>query len=139
MSKAKFLISNITDGEPVKLFQYYNKFIRYYKNCELQHKEWWMKNAKKDWTVIDAGANVGVFSVLFGRLCKKVVAIEPCPTTVKYLKHNLAQNGITNVEVIQKALGNITAKRNDTVYHVWGDKPMKQQFEFSTLDDINIL
>jgi len=54
--------------------------------------------------VIDAGANVGLFSILASNFAKLVVAIEPHPTNVKFLKHNLQTNNVTNVVVANACL-----------------------------------
>jgi FkbM family methyltransferase len=53
-----------------------------------------------DWTVIDIGAALGDFSVFAGQACPqgRVLAFEPFPPSFELLKHNLALNGLNNVE-----------------------------------------
>jgi len=50
-------------------------------------------------TVIDVGANIGLSTILLARLARHVVAYEPSPPNVAFLRRNLALNGIANVEV----------------------------------------
>ncbi len=58
-------------------------------------------------TFVDAGANIGFFSVLASRLVGpkgKVVAIEMMPETAARLRHHLALNHCTNAVVVEHAL-----------------------------------
>jgi FkbM family methyltransferase len=57
--------------------------------------------------VIDAGANIGVFSIMASILTGKtgrVIAIEPDPDHLKILKRNLELNNIHNVIIYRKCL-----------------------------------
>lgn len=58
-------------------------------------------------TVVDAGANIGTFSayVKWVRPAAKVIAIEPSPANLKYLRNNLARYSPQEVEIIPTALG----------------------------------
>ena len=53
--------------------------------------------------VIDVGANIGLSTILLARLAERVIAFEPSPPNVAFLRRNLALNGIGNVEVIAAA------------------------------------
>lgn len=58
---------------------------------------------------VDAGANVGYFTLLFARLVGptgRVYAFEPDPSNYEILVRNVRLNGFTNVVVEQKALSN---------------------------------
>lgn len=59
---------------------------------------------KKDLTILEAGANIGIVSMYFSQFAKKVYAIEPAKQHVDILHKNLADNNISNVTVIPKAL-----------------------------------
>jgi FkbM family methyltransferase len=62
---------------------------------------------------IDAGANIGFYTVLAARLVGpdgKVIAVEMMPDTADQLTHNLALNRISNVTVCRKALSNISGQ-----------------------------
>jgi FkbM family methyltransferase len=54
------------------------------------------------WTVIDCGANIGLFSLIMGR-ARRVIAIEPNPDCCKRLRDNLRINGVHG-EAINKAV-----------------------------------
>jgi len=58
----------------------------------------------KETTFIDAGANVGYFTVLASRLAKEVYAFEPAPAVFERLSRNVALNGLGNVRAFQLAL-----------------------------------
>jgi FkbM family methyltransferase len=58
--------------------------------------------------VYDVGANIGAYAMLFSRLVGpegKVIAFEPSPVVVTELRANLALNGMSNVDVVECAVG----------------------------------
>lgn len=58
-------------------------------------------------TVVDIGANVGVFT-LWAKACwpeVKIVAIEPSPRMCDFFRRNLAKNRVTDVVLLQAACG----------------------------------
>lgn len=59
-----------------------------------------------DWTVLDAGASIGYYSILAGQKASKgtVVAIEPHPLIADVLRKNLALHDMLNVRINGKAL-----------------------------------
>src|SRR5215469_6631118 len=62
-----------------------------------------------DMTIYDVGANVGFFSVIAARLLGpkgRVICFEPLPENFRQISHNAMLNGFTNIQVIEKALGN---------------------------------
>lgn len=65
-------------------------------------------NVKEGDVVVDAGANIGYYTLLLARLVGpkgKVFAIEPDPENFALLKKNVEANGYNNVTLIQKAVG----------------------------------
>ena len=63
--------------------------------------------------VVEAGANLGVFTVLLSKLVGaegKIFAFEPDPALHAALLKTLQRNGVTNVVPIQRALGSRTAR-----------------------------
>ena len=67
------------------------------------------KQIKKGDVVVDIGANIGYFTLIFARLVGdsgKVYAFEPDPTNFELLKKNVEINGYKNVVLVQKAVSN---------------------------------
>src|SRR5262245_36732941 len=62
------IYTHVPGAPPIELVDYYPEFASYYPECELQTKRWFVENVKSDWTIFDAGANVGYYSILFSRL-----------------------------------------------------------------------
>jgi FkbM family methyltransferase len=58
----------------------------------------------KETTFVDAGANVGYFTVLSSGSAKEVYAFEPAPAVFQRLSRNVALNGLGNVRTLQLAL-----------------------------------
>lgn len=76
-----------------------------YENYELDLLR---KLLKPNYTVLDIGANIGVYSLEASKCVGKkgkIFAFEPIPDNQKLLKHNLVINNAQNVEVIHSAVG----------------------------------
>ncbi|UOD35544.1 FkbM family methyltransferase [Deferribacteraceae bacterium V6Fe1] len=120
----------------IELIDYYDEFLWYYPDCELETKKWVTDNCKDDWIILDCGANIGYYTILFAKLANKgyVYAFEPTDTIVK-LKNNLEYHKITNVKIIHKALADTTCVKRDKIYKIWGKEAEFKSFEFITIDD----
>lgn len=73
-----------------------------------------LKEIRRGDVVIDAGANIGIFSILASfRVGEegKVIAIEPESRNLELLRRNLELNKIDNVVVVPKALYDVPGKR----------------------------
>lgn len=129
-------IALIPGMRPVLLPGFYEEFRNYYLRAEFQTRRWFVENVESDWVVFDVGANVGVYSVLAGRLVTDggVYAFEPTSTS-KMLEHNLSVNGVDNVTVVRRAVSNVTERRRDKIYRIWGQAPDEENFDFVSLDD----
>lgn len=57
------------------------------------------KQVPRGSTVVDVGANIGLSTILLARMTDRVIAFEPSPPNVEFLRRNLERNGIRNVEV----------------------------------------
>jgi len=104
------------------------------------------KEIKKGDIVLDLGANIGYFTLIFAKLVGetgKVFAFEPDPGNFSLLEKNVKINNYQNVTLIQKAVSNKTGKAK---LYVWGnptgpkiyDSPASHQYieiESISLDD----
>ncbi|EGP92870.1 FkbM family methyltransferase [Nitrosarchaeum koreense] len=83
---------------------------------------------KKGDVVIDIGANIGYYTLIFAKLVGdtgKVFAFEPDPTNFELLRKNIEANGYKNVILEQKALSNkegkvtlALSKQNTAGHHI---------------------
>ena len=98
-----------------------------------------LKNISNEDTVIDAGANIGIFTLLASQVAKNVIAIEPDEENLKILEINLNTNKITNVMLIKKALyyrsNEILSFKSDGVMSALSSSGEKK-VETITLDDV---
>jgi FkbM family methyltransferase len=127
----------VPNNPAIELVAYYEKFLDYYPECELQTKRWFVDHVGQDWVMFDAGANIGYYSILFSRLAMRgrIYAFEPTET-IDLLRANLAHNACTNVTPLEIALGSASGAREDSVFRIWGEEPERRLFEFATVDDM---
>ncbi len=52
---------------------------------------------------VDVGANIGATTVPLARKVARVIAIEPSPKVLPYLRRNVALNGLSNVAIVECA------------------------------------
>ena len=85
---------------------------RYREGCyEPEMVALFRRTLRPGWTVIDAGANIGYFTLLASRLVGpsgRVIAFEPDPTNFEYLVRNIRANGCANVQAERLALSDRT-------------------------------
>jgi tRNA G37 N-methylase Trm5 len=51
-----------------------------------------LKSLRRGDIVLDAGANIGIFTLLASRIAELVIAVEPDPENFSYLKYNIELN-----------------------------------------------
>jgi FkbM family methyltransferase len=61
------------------------------------------KHITSDAVFVDIGANIGVFTIPMARHARRVVAIEPSPQVLPFLKRNVALNNLNNVAIVECA------------------------------------
>lgn len=61
--------------------------------------------ARPGWTVVDVGANVGVFAVRQAQMGARVVAFEPNPDCARRLLATVSGNGLDRITLVPRALG----------------------------------
>jgi len=114
----------------------YKYFDWYYPRCELNSKRWVFENVQDSWTIMDVGANVGIYSILFGSLAKngQVFSLEPTET-FELLQQNVTYHALSNVKSFQLGLSDTTGSISESIYKMWGKPPIVETFSISTLDD----
>ncbi len=76
---------------------------------------------EKDNIVVDIGANIGVFAA-YAATCAsnvEVLAFEPFPENVSWLRKNVSESNLSNVTVYQQAVAGVTEERTLQVSNSW--------------------
>lgn len=117
------------------------------ENYDVAETEIVKKEIKRGDVVLDIGANVGFYTLIFARLVGpegKVFAFEPDPESFYLLKKNVEINGYTNVILIQKAVSNSSGKLrlylaelNKGDHRIWDSREKRNSIEIESirLDD----
>lgn len=68
------------------------------------------RHASDDSTVLDVGANFGTYCALYSRMAEnaRVIAFEPHPVTAGICRTNIELNKLSQIELVQKAVGKET-------------------------------
>lgn len=129
------VLTKIPGRSDIELPAFYDSFEWYYPDCELQTKEWFVKNAQSNWVYLDCGAHIGYYSILFSQLSPKgeVHAIEPT-STAEMLSKNISHNQCHNVTIHKVAVGKFPGARVEKVFRIWGRDPEVMEYEFTTVD-----
>ncbi len=105
------------------------------------------KETKNGDVVLDIGANIGYYTLIFAKLVGeegKVFAFEPDPDNFSLLKKNVEINGYRNVILVQKAVSNKTEKirlylseENEADHRIYNSHDGRQFIEIEAirLDD----
>jgi len=128
-------INNIDHN--VKINDYYQNDRNWYINAEAETRKFVQEIVKNNFTIIDAGAQVGMYSLLFSLLAPngKIYSFEPTET-INFLNKNVELNQASNIETLKIALSNKTGKFVDKIFRVWSESTIEEQlFDFITIDD----
>jgi FkbM family methyltransferase len=95
-------------------FRFPVKWFRYFPNdYEKENCDFLKKTVKPGMDIIDIGAHIGFFGIVFSQLTNnkgRVFSLEPTPGTYKLLLHNLKINHCENVTPVQAAVSNKVGK-----------------------------
>ena len=69
-----------------------------------------LRNVNKNSVVVDVGANIGYYTLLLAKICKKVYAFEPDKRCFEILKKNIEENKLKNVVLFNLAVGDKNEK-----------------------------
>lgn len=113
-------VINVLNSDPIDL-SVSNLFLNYYSNPSSYtahiiekeiNKDHYLDNdflkifENKNAVVIDAGANIGLFSIYLNKSCKQIFAIEPTKEHAECLMDMCSKLNITNIECKQLAFNN---------------------------------
>ena len=94
-------------------------------------------------TVLDLGANIGVYTLIFAKLVGKsghVFAFEPDPTNFEILSKNVKENKHENVTLVQKAVSEkndkiklFVSKRNHASHRIFDSKEKRNSIEVDVI------
>jgi len=73
---------------------------------------------------IDIGANIGAFSIMIAKRLSpggKVIAVEPSKRIIPYLKHNIEENRLKNIKLLEYA---VTDQNNSSI--TFYDAPLEK-------------
>lgn len=82
-----------------------------YEKMELDHLSKTLDELESPITALDIGANVGIWTVLLASHPKvnRVIAFEPSPSNLSFLRHNISVNGVENkVTIVEAAVSDTT-------------------------------
>jgi FkbM family methyltransferase len=99
--------SRFKERELTFILQRHSDFSAFYQVLVEKSYSHLMDNLTSGDTVVDAGANIGIFTVLASTLVGdsgRVLAIEPDPENLANLKRNIESNNLHNVEIVNRAL-----------------------------------
>ncbi len=117
------LYSKLT-GKPVELIKFRSGLVLHSPpqvNLNFLFHEVWLDKVycppgyeiEKDSTVIDIGANIGVFAIYAATRASnvEVLAFEPFPENINWLRKNVSESNLSNVTVYQQAVAGVTEER----------------------------
>src|SRR6266702_1426215 len=101
-------------------------------------------NGKKNLTIVDVGANIGLTAYYFKDYAKRIIALEPSVMHRETMEAMLKQNNIKNVEILPYGLSNkkgiqkLYLSENTTAYTLTPlDSSAKvEEIETITIDDL---
>ncbi len=122
-------------NKEIKFSDYFETDRDWYMHGERSTKIFYEENIKPHFNIIDAGAQIGMYTVLFSKLTNgKVFSFEPTDT-VELLKKNVIFNDCKNVEIINKALSNKDEIKKDFIIKVHSQNIIEDKiFEYITID-----
>ncbi len=64
-------------------------------------------------TFLDLGAGTGAWTIFLAQRARQVTAVDPSPAMLKVLRENVAEAGLTNVEVVEGAWPHVDVPPHD--------------------------
>jgi FkbM family methyltransferase len=129
----------ISCGGALKGYKMKVEWARYrcfaYGSWEPELIELVSKTVKSGFTVVDVGAHIGYYSLLFSRLVGPqghVIAFEPVPKNFEFLSENLKLNTCSNVEPMNRA---VLDRHEQIIIEMPEDDPLPVGVSFANPDN----
>ena len=129
------------DGSIIYLDKFDSLCLSINKSYEKEETELIRQHVKKSDVILDIGANIGYYTILFSKLGKEVHAFEPDETNFSILQKNIKANNLTNVISNKKAVSNkngtinLSLNKLNTGGHYITNKETGVKVETIILDD----
>jgi FkbM family methyltransferase len=117
----------------------------WYEHSEIESQDWCIDNVGDDWTILDCGAHIGYYSLLFASLAThgRVFAFEASAKTADMFERNVAHNRdrlgeLGTIDLIPAALGATVGENVVETLYFSGlptdNGRTEQAFDFTTVD-----
>jgi FkbM family methyltransferase len=120
----------------------YKDLESFYHGAEGGTKHYFSTIIQPDWNIIDVGANIGMYSALFGQLSKgDIFLIEASHINMEMLKENLAPFGPEAKFIyLEEAFGDKVEEMESTIHYLWtGNGSVLRDtkiYNFNTIDNL---
>lgn len=119
------LLCNLDDWIPWNVFLYGNYHV------ETRYEQVMLSLAERADVVVDVGANIGYYSVQFGRIARgSVYCFEPMTHQWRILQQNIAINALNNVHPLKKIISD--SEGISRIYFAGADNSGMSSVEFAT-------
>lgn len=112
------------DNITIKFKKGWGELEGFYKNQEIETKHYFCSVIKEDWNIIDIGANIGMYSLLFDKLSNgKKFLIEGSEINFEMLKVNMSETQTDNNFFFNECVGQDDCViENSTIHVLWTGK-----------------
>lgn len=139
-------VNNFTIRYSDNIFYTFNKGYQelslFYTGSERETKQYFSNIIQNDWNIIDVGANVGMYSALFGQLSNNdIFLIEASPINMSMLKENLLPlENKTNFIYCEEAFSDKIEETESTIHYLWTGRGSVLKdtkiYKFNTIDNL---
>lgn len=111
------------NGHSYNIREGWEELHGFYTTQETSTKRYFTEIIKKNWNIIDVGANIGMYSVLFANLSDgDIFCIEGSEVNTTMLEQNLAKylEKRTNIQIHNVCVGDVDQIiENSTIHYLW--------------------
>jgi FkbM family methyltransferase len=143
-NKINNLIVDYGNGNRHKLKIGWEELEFFYTKQESSTKQHFSKIIKNDWNIIDVGANIGMYSILFANMSQgDLFLIEGSEINSEMLTHNMSDftQNRENIQIMNVCVGDVDNTLTDsTIHYLWTGRgsvlQKKGDLEFHKIDTL---